>query len=54
MEVPTTALECIESQFPEQNREGFLRFMREMLRWLPDERKSAGELIEDQWLKQGG
>lgn len=29
----------------------FLEFIRSMLRWVPEERKRARELLEDPWLK---
>jgi len=40
----------------EENLEGseqeeFLHFMRSMLRWLPEERSSAKELLQHSWLK---
>jgi len=28
----------------------FLRFVRSMLKWLPEERKTASELLRDPWL----
>lgn len=28
----------------------FLTFMRRMLRWVPQERATAGELIDDPWI----
>ena len=28
----------------------FLEFVRKMLRWVPEERASAKELLEDPWL----
>lgn len=30
----------------------FLTFSRKMLQWLPDDRKTAKELIEDPWLSE--
>ncbi|KAK7423335.1 hypothetical protein QQX98_001126 [Neonectria punicea] len=38
---------------PEHEKEAFFRFMRRMLRWQPDERPKAGELMDDPWLNTG-
>ncbi|RHZ60663.1 hypothetical protein CDV55_105267 [Aspergillus turcosus] len=35
----------------EKEREGFLSFVKMMLAWLPDERKTAGELMEHPFLR---
>jgi len=32
-----------------KNKELFMQFMRKMLRWVPEERQSAGKLLEDPW-----
>jgi hypothetical protein len=31
----------------------FLNFVRKMLQWLPEDRKTAKELREDSWLQSG-
>jgi hypothetical protein len=31
----------------------FLNFVRKMLQWLPEDRKTAKELREDPWLQSG-
>ena len=33
-----------------RDKEEFLNFVLKMLEWLPEKRKSAGELLEDPWL----
>ncbi|KAK2768826.1 hypothetical protein FQN54_000686 [Arachnomyces sp. PD_36] len=33
-----------------ENKELFMKFMRKMLRWVPEERASAAELLEDEWM----
>uniref|UniRef100_A0A2D3V6D5 non-specific serine/threonine protein kinase n=1 Tax=Ramularia collo-cygni TaxID=112498 RepID=A0A2D3V6D5_9PEZI len=33
-----------------EERECFLRFMRKMLQWEPEQRSSARELVEDEWI----
>ncbi|KAJ5677298.1 kinase-like domain-containing protein [Penicillium maclennaniae] len=50
-EVPSTSLEDLESNLQGEQQENFLRFMRKMLRWRPEERASAKELLSDPWLR---
>jgi hypothetical protein len=33
-----------------EDREAFLRFMRKMLQWEPENRSTARELAEDEWI----
>jgi len=33
-----------------KDKDEFLNFVRKMLQWLPEKRKSAKELLEDPWL----
>jgi hypothetical protein len=33
-----------------RRKELFLQFMNSILRWVPEERKTAGELLQDPWL----
>ncbi|KAJ6155144.1 hypothetical protein N7470_005710 [Penicillium chermesinum] len=35
-----------------EQKEEFLNFAKKMLRWLPDDRKTAKQLIEDPWLSE--
>ncbi|KAL9117895.1 MAG: hypothetical protein Q9187_005561 [Circinaria calcarea] len=44
------SLEDSEENLKGKNKELFLQFMRSMLRWVPEERKTAKELLEDPWL----
>jgi hypothetical protein len=39
-----------EENFEGEEKMKFLEFMRKMLRWIPEERKSAKELLQDPWL----
>lgn len=39
--------ECI---FEEQREELFLKFVRRMICWVPEERATASELLSDPWL----
>lgn len=32
----------------------FLKFIRKMVTWKPEERSTAKELLEDPWLADGG
>ncbi|PKY09072.1 kinase-like protein [Aspergillus campestris IBT 28561] len=48
--VPDMSLEDSEEYLAGENKETFLRFMRKMLRWDPEERQSARELLTDPWL----
>jgi len=45
------ALEDIESRLEGSEKVSFLDFLRTMLRWLPEERKTAKELLQDPWLQ---
>ena len=53
--VPThLGLESGEVNLEGENKEAFLHFLRSMLCWDPDERKTAKMLLEDPWLKGQG
>jgi hypothetical protein len=43
-------LERSEKFLEEKNKEMFLLFMRGMLQWRPEDRKTAKELLDDPWL----
>jgi serine/threonine-protein kinase SRPK3 len=45
-----TSLEQSEEFLEGKNKEMFLVFMRGMLQWRPEDRKTAKELLEDPWL----
>ncbi|KAJ7228639.1 putative CDK4/6 [Mycena pura] len=49
-EIPTGNLESTLNQFGGEEKEQFLKFARKMLKWKPEERSSAKELLEDGWL----
>ena len=42
----------MERRLVGQEKELFFKFMRAMLEWLPEERKTAKELLEDPWLQE--
>lgn len=45
-----TSLEQSETFLEGTNKVMFLNFMRGMLQWRPEERKTAKQLLEDPWL----
>lgn len=50
--IPARNLEdIVPSAVEEEERHSFLSFIRAMLTWLPEERKTARELIEHPFLK---
>lgn len=50
-EIPSTSLEDAEGKLKGEDKARFLRFVRKMLKWKPEERESAQELLKDEWLK---
>jgi serine/threonine protein kinase len=48
--IPETTFENTETRLEGQDQVLFLRFMRSMLEWLPEKRKTAKELLSDEWL----
>ncbi|KAE8145038.1 kinase-like domain-containing protein [Aspergillus avenaceus] len=50
VEVPHCSLEESEEYLEGENKTLFMRFIRKMLRWDPEERQSARELLSDPWL----
>ena len=48
--VTPTTLEDIETRLIGQEKASFINFLRTMLQWLPEERKTAKELLQDPWL----
>ncbi|KAJ5188901.1 hypothetical protein N7491_005223 [Penicillium cf. griseofulvum] len=45
------SLENSEKRLSGRNKETFLKFMRGMLRWRPEDRKTAKQLLKDPWLE---
>jgi serine/threonine protein kinase len=43
-------LEDSEEYLEGENKKMFMQFVRKMLRWDPEERQSARELLTDPWL----
>ena len=48
--VPPVSLESLEVRLSGSEKELFIPFMRSMLKWLPEERRTARQLLEDPWL----
>ena len=45
-----TCLEESEENLEGSNKEAFLRFVRKMVQWRAEDRQTAKELLEDEWL----
>jgi hypothetical protein len=50
-EIPRTSLEESEEYLDGEDKRQFLEFIRKMLKWRPEERSSAEELLQDTWLR---
>ncbi|RAQ43436.1 protein kinase domain protein [Aspergillus flavus] len=48
--IPSISMEESEENLSSQDKQQFLHFMRSMLQWVPEERKTAKELLDDPWL----
>lgn len=46
----STSLEQLEGNLQGKDKELFLKSMKSMLQWVPENRKTASELLEDPWL----
>lgn len=51
-EVPKGNLEDAEKRLEGEEKALFLNFARKMLKWKPEERSSAKELLDDPWLNE--
>ncbi|KAM0799828.1 CMGC protein kinase [Usnea florida] len=45
-----TGLEDSEENLEGSNKEAFLRFVRKMVQWRPEDRQTASQLLKDDWL----
>lgn len=52
--IPSRSFEDTTPFLEEKDREAFLSLVRQMLTWLPENRKTARELIDHPFLKLGG
>lgn len=46
------ALQKMETNLDGSDKIAFMHFMDKMLRWAPEDRKTARELLDDPWLKE--
>ncbi|PYH93055.1 kinase-like protein [Aspergillus ellipticus CBS 707.79] len=51
--VPSITLEERAADIQGQDKDGFLRFLRRALKWAPEDRPTARELLFDEWLMKG-
>ncbi|KAL6307087.1 CMGC/SRPK protein kinase [Sparassis latifolia] len=49
-DIPNTSLEDAEKNLAGEDKALFLHFIRKMLKWKPEERANARELLDDLWL----
>ncbi|KAH8917346.1 kinase-like protein [Atractiella rhizophila] len=49
--IPHASLEVAEKMLSKSEKAAFLTFVRRMLKWRPEERDSARDLLNDPWLK---
>lgn len=47
---PSIPLEHLEERLSGAEKESFLEFVRSMLKWLPEERRTARQLLDNAWL----
>lgn len=47
--IRNTSLEDLETRLEGEDRVLFLKFIRSMFKWLPEDRKTARELLDDPW-----
>jgi serine/threonine-protein kinase SRPK3 len=53
VKIPEDSLEESERNLGGENKALFLAFVRKMMRWRPEERSGAKELLADTWLRDG-
>ena len=51
-EIPKINLEGVEKRLDGEEKKLFLDFVRKMLKWKPEERSSAKDLLDDLWLNK--
>jgi serine/threonine-protein kinase SRPK3 len=50
-EIATTSLEDEMKSLQGEEKASFLKFLRRMLQWRPEDRATAGELMQDPWVR---
>ncbi|KAF4187740.1 hypothetical protein CNMCM7927_003686 [Aspergillus lentulus] len=51
IEIPSISFERLEGNLQGEPQRLFIQFLRKMLKWKPEERESARELLDDPWLR---
>lgn len=51
--IPDVTLKALGAKIEGTDKEGFYRFLRKALQWRPEDRPTARELLNDEWLLQG-
>ena len=51
VDIPDLSLEEAGTALDSEKKEIYVKFVRSMVRWLPEERKRATELLKDPWLE---
>ncbi|KAK9579483.1 hypothetical protein V6Z90_007541 [Aspergillus fumigatus] len=51
--IPDITLESLAVDIQGEDKEGFLQFLRKALKWIPEDRPTARELLFDAWLMKG-
>ena len=51
-EIPDISSESLEEQLSGENKSSFLDLVRKMLRWVPEERETAEQLLGHPWLNK--
>ncbi|KAE9376111.1 putative CDK4/6 [Stipitochalara longipes BDJ] len=50
IEIPKSSLDNEEENLEGEEKKLFLEFLKKMIQWVPEDRRSAKELVEDPWL----
>lgn len=51
--VPDITLESLGANIKGEDKQGFFRFLRKAMGWLPEKRPTAYEILRDEWLMEG-
>ena len=51
IEISSISFERLEGNLQGEPQRLFIQFLRKMLKWKPEERESARELLDDPWLR---
>jgi serine/threonine protein kinase len=51
IDIPPISLEKLEANLKGEPRQILIQFLRKMLKWKPEDRESARELLDDPWLR---